>query len=202
MIVSRLLRTTLLAIALVMAASGPAMAEPGGEHRYDEFFRKYSKRFFGIGFDWRLFKAQGITESNLRPGSESRRGARGVMQLLPSTYRQVQMKNPELGDIGHPEWNIAAGIWYARQLWNAWRDDTAQPHHRSFMLASYNAGRATLLRAQRVAESRHLDPRLWPSIEQIAPTVPRWAYRETLDYVVRVLTTLQLMDHRGRLTTP
>lgn len=199
MTAGRLLRTPLLALALVLAGAAPATADPAPGQHYDEFFRKYSKRFFGVGFDWRLFKAQGITESNLRPDSESRRGARGVMQLLPSTYRQVQMKNPEIGDIGHPEWNIAAGIWYARQLWNAWRDDTAQSHHRNFMLASYNAGRATVLRAQRIAEARQLDPRLWPSIEQVAPSVPRWAYRETLDYVVRVLTTLQLMDHRGRV---
>ena len=57
-----------------------------------------------------------------------------------------------------PEWNIAAGIAYSRQLWDAWTDDAVVEHLREFMLASYNAGRLTLLRAQQVAEWRSLDP--------------------------------------------
>ena len=30
--------------------------------KYDQYFSKYSKRYFGPGFDWHLFKAQAIAE--------------------------------------------------------------------------------------------------------------------------------------------
>ena len=35
--------------------------------RYDDTFKRYSKRYFGAGFDWRYFKAQGMAESGLDP---------------------------------------------------------------------------------------------------------------------------------------
>src|SRR5919201_1404990 len=52
--------------------------------RYDGVFRKYTKRYFGAGFDWRYFKAQGMAESQLNPTARSWVGARGIMQLMPS----------------------------------------------------------------------------------------------------------------------
>ncbi len=84
---------------------------------YDDTFRKYWKRFFGLGYDWRIFKAQALAESNLSPAARSWVGARGIMQLMPTTFQEIQTKNPEFGDIEDPEWNIAAGIMYNRLLW-------------------------------------------------------------------------------------
>ena len=46
---------------------------------YDQHFTKYSKRFFGVGFDWHYFKAQAVAESNLREDARSPVGAVGVM---------------------------------------------------------------------------------------------------------------------------
>ena len=88
--------------------------------RYDSFFRKYSKRYFGVGFDWQLFKAQGMAESELNAAARSYVGARGVMQLMPSTYQEIQSKRPEFQSIDDPEWNIAAGIMHDRYLWRLW----------------------------------------------------------------------------------
>lgn len=189
-----------VATVVLLAAAHPAAAGPADrQHEYDAQFRKYSKRFFGVAFDWRLFKAQGMAESNLNPEARSHRGAKGIMQLMPATFGDVQLKNPEFGDIGDPEWNIAAGIWYAKRLWDSWVGQVDSGHHREFMLASYNAGRLTVARAQQIAAERLLDRRLWPSIQQVAPSVPRWSYRETLGYVVKVFGYLQNMDYRGRL---
>ena len=92
--------------------------------RYDDTFSKYSKRYFGPAFDWRIFKAQGMAESNLDPKARSQVGARGVMQLMPATFREIASKNPELKRIDHPEMNIAAGIAYDRQLWTRWEGDS------------------------------------------------------------------------------
>lgn len=157
-----------------------------GAGRYDHTFRKYSKRYFGVGFDWRLFKAQGMAESNLDPAARSWVGARGIMQLMPGTFGEIASRNPEFTRIDDPEWNIAAGIFYDRTLWRLWEQDSVAAHRREFMLASYNAGRATIRKAQAQARLDALDHRSWPDIERIAPKVDRWRYLETLGYVRRV----------------
>jgi membrane-bound lytic murein transglycosylase F len=192
---------TCVAIALfaglVMAV--PAQAQSVVTDRYDDTFRKYTKRFFGPGFDWRVFKAQGMAESNLDPDARSWVGARGIMQLMASTYKEVQSRNPELGEINNPTWNIAAGVYYNRRLWTQWQKDSDAAHLRDFMFGSYNAGRGVLLRAQRVALDRALDARAWPSIRIVAPSVPRWRYSETLTYVERIKQNLARMDARGKV---
>lgn len=168
--------------------------------RYDDLFRKYSKRFFGVGYDWRLFKAQGLTESNLDPAATSFAGARGIMQLMPSTFLAIQSRNPRFLSIDDNEWNIAAGVYHDRQLWRLWREDSvATDDHHWFMFASYNAGRMPILRAMGVARAQALDPRRWSSIEQVAPAVRRWRHQETLSYVRKIAANFDRLDSRGRV---
>jgi soluble lytic murein transglycosylase-like protein len=178
-------------------AAACAFAQSAVPDRYDDTFRKYSKRYFGPGFDWRLFKAQGMTESNLNPDATSWVGARGLMQLMPSTYGEIRSKNPDIGEINDPEWNIAAGIYYNRRLWRQWASEAAD--REEFMFGSYNAGRATILRAQKVAIGKSLDARVWPSIRDVAPEVPGWRHKETLNYVQRIQISLERMDRKGRV---
>jgi soluble lytic murein transglycosylase-like protein len=185
-------RRSLLGWLLLLATPATADAQRAfgadgrSGDRYDETFRKYSKRFFGVGFEWRVFKAQAMAESNLNPRAQSQVGARGLMQLMPSTYRQIQSGNRELRSIDDPEWNIAAGIEYDRYLWRLWDDHETDLDRRSFMFGSYNAGRATILRAQTTARQDSLDHRRWASIETVAPRVRNWRHGETLSYVRRI----------------
>ena len=192
-------------VAGLGAVGGPA-ALAGQRNRsadqYDDHFRKYSKRFFGPAFDWRLFKAQGLTESGLDSSAKSRVGAAGVMQLMPTTRREIVSKNPEMKQVDDAEWNVAAGIAYDRTLWRLWAQDSVDRYLREFMFASYNAGRRTILTAQRTAQDSQLDIRIWPSIETIAPQVARWRYRETVDYVKRIDANLSRLDQRGHLRSP
>lgn len=192
--------TCLVVLLAGIGWAPPAFAQSAVTDRYDDTFRKYTKRFFGPGFDWRLFKAQGMVESNLDPKARSGVGARGVMQLMSATYREVQSKNPDLGHIDDPEWNIAAGISYNRQLWRQWRPDSDETHLNAFMFGSYNAGRGIVLRARQLALDRSLDGRVWPSIRVVAPSVPRWRYTETLSYVERIEANLSRMDGKGRVS--
>jgi soluble lytic murein transglycosylase-like protein len=154
--------------------------------RYDPIFRKYTKRYFGVGTDWRRFKAQGMAESDLTPSARSRVGARGIMQLMPSTYGQIKSALPQFGAIDNPEWNIAAGMLHDRDLWELWKKDVPDDQRWDFVFAGYNAGEGTIMRARRTAAAARLDDRTWPSIERVAPKVERWRYLETLDYVRRI----------------
>src|SRR5262249_48638903 len=98
-----------------------------------------------------------------------------------------------------PEWNIAAGIYYDRQLWKQWNDQQGMESCESFMFGSYNAGRGTLLRAQNVARDRVLDPAEWLSIRTVAPDVPKWRSAETLSYVDKINRYFTSMDADGRV---
>lgn len=197
-----LARHLLPLLALATLASRPLSAQRHLD-RYDDTFRKYSKRFFGVGYDWRLFKAQGLAESNLNPAATSWVGARGIMQLMPSTFLAIQSKNPGFVSIDDDEWNIAAGVYHDRQLWRMWlADSIGLTDHHQFMFGSYNAGRIPILRAQVLARNRALDPRLWASVELVAPEVRRWRHSETLGYVRKILANLDRMDTRGRVIRP
>lgn len=156
--------------------------------RFDPAFKKYSKRYFGPAFDWRYFKAQGFAESGLKPDATSWVGARGVMQLMPSTYHEIASHRPDFGPIDQPEWNIAAGILHDRDLWQLWQRDIPEAERYHFMFASYNAGEGTITRALSVAKQKFPDP-AWSNIELIAPSVQRWRYSETLGYVRRIDST-------------
>jgi membrane-bound lytic murein transglycosylase F len=172
----------------VFERAATARAAKKVSERYDPAFRKYTKRFFGPAFDWRYFKAQGFAESGLKPNATSWVGARGVMQLMPSTYQQIASHRPEFGPIDQPEWNIAAGIMHDRYLWNLWLNTVPDDERHHFMFASYNAGEGTINRAFAAAKSKGSVP-AWSSIELIAPTVQRWRYTETLGYVRRIDST-------------
>ena len=166
--------------------------------RFDPIFKKYTKRYFGVGTDWRWFKAQGMAESDLTPGARSRVGARGIMQLMPATYGLIQTALPSFGAIDNPEWNIAAGILHDRDLWTVWKPhvvDEAERWH--FMFAGYNAGEGTIKRARKVASAAKLDINTWPSIERVAPGVERWRYAETLGYVKQIRANKEALSARG-----
>lgn len=187
-----MIRAVVAVFVLLAVATPTAAQQRPGERKgdYDELFKKYSKRYFGPAFDWRLFKAQAMAESDLQPTAESRVGARGLMQLMPMTFREIQTRNPELQCIDDPEWNIAAGISYDRFLWKLWTEHPTPEDRRSFMLGSYNAGRGTLLRAQATAREKSLDHCAWRSIAEVAPAVRGWRYRETLHYVTKIEANL------------
>ena len=191
---------TFIVVILLLASAWPAVAQrvPRDQARYDDLFRKYSKRFFGVGYDWRYFKAQGMAESNLDSAARSYVGARGIMQLMPTTFAQIQSRRTEFESIDNVEWNIAAGILHDRYLWQRWKDLGIDDERRRFMFASYNAGEGPILRARGMARTRQLDAHAWATIEQIAPEVQRWRYRETLGYVRKIQRNYRQLTERER----
>jgi membrane-bound lytic murein transglycosylase F len=187
--------TTLLLAAGVLLLATPALArDKSASHaRFDDHFRKYSKHYFGVGTDWHWFKSQAMAESNLNPLAQSAVKARGIMQLMPATYAELQQKNPEFGAITDPRWNIAAGIRYDKNLWDRLGDVSNEAERRRFMFASYNAGAATIRRARQVAATQMGNGAEWSSIASVAPRVPRWRHVETLSYIKRIENTRDLL---------
>jgi soluble lytic murein transglycosylase-like protein len=74
-----------------------------------------------------LLVAVGEIESNLDPDAVSHAGARGVLQVLPTTGRELEL------DVDHVPSNLLAGARYLRRMLDLFRST-------QLALAAYNAG--------------------------------------------------------------
>jgi hypothetical protein len=92
-------------------------------------------------------------ESGFKPKARSRMGARGLMQLLPSTARKVGVHE----DIYEPEHNIRGGVKYLKMMLDRYNGD------QQLALAAYNAGPAAVDKHQKIPpyrETRDYVPRV------------------------------------------
>jgi soluble lytic murein transglycosylase-like protein len=145
--------------------------------KFDDHFRKYSKRYFSVAIDWKWFKAQAITESALNPRAVSPVGAMGVMQIMPGTWSDIMKKETWIiNDVWEPRWNIAAGIYYDRWLWNIWKADRPLQERLKFVFGSYNCGAGNVLKAQKRCVS---NCNQWASVMGHVP-------HESYNYVIRI----------------
>ncbi len=128
------------------------------ESPYSSFSSPYSSQILAAAKEHKVdpaFIAAVIkVESNGHPHAVSRKGARGLMQLMPATARRLGVKRPF-----DPRDNIRGGVAYLAELAERFGETNAD-----LILAAYNAG-------------EH-------AVEEYGGVPP---YRETLDYVKRVL---------------
>ena len=119
-------------------------------------------------------------ESNFAPHAVSGAGARGLMQLMPATAKQVSgkktLKAQKLNE--DPEWNVTIGSRYLKQL--------IKKYDGSYVLtfAAYNAGPGNV--------NRWLKTMGQPgeNIEDVLDWMEQIPFAETRNYVMRVLENL------------
>jgi soluble lytic murein transglycosylase-like protein len=96
------------------------------QSQFDSLIEELSKKH---NVDFALVKAMIKAESGFNPLAVSRKGARGLMQLMPETAQRMNVAN-----IFNPRENIDGGVRYFRYLLSLFNNDLR------LSLAAYNAG--------------------------------------------------------------
>ncbi|NQT87182.1 transporter substrate-binding domain-containing protein [bacterium] len=153
-------------------------AERAKMERYIALFKKYAAQY---DFDWLYLGAQAYQESGLNPNAKSSVGAVGIMQLLPSTAKDMGIAN-----FRTVEGNIHAGAkymaWLRKHYFNA--PGISAEAKFDFSLAGYNAGAGRVQKWRKKAPSLGIDPNRWfGHVERIAL---REVGQETVRYVSNI----------------
>ena len=114
----------------------PSISGRKAEHLYHLFIIQTASHY---QIDPALIKAIILAESGYNTKAVSKRGAKGLMQLMPSTAEALGVE-----DIFNPEQNISGGVRYFRQLVNRFDGDV------KLALAAYNAGSKIVIHYQGV----------------------------------------------------
>ncbi|WP_459996891.1 lytic transglycosylase domain-containing protein [Paradesulfitobacterium aromaticivorans] len=170
--IKRIFVLTLAAVLLAWATGQiDAIQKMLYPYPYRATVEKFSAQY---GVDPLLVAAVIREESRFLPKSESHKGAKGLMQLMPATSRWIAQS---LGDKNYsdegmvvPEKNIQYGTWYLANLQKEFNNDL------TLSLAAYNGGSGHV---KEWIELKQLDPE---NIRQ--EDIP---FQETREYVGRVL---------------
>lgn len=134
----------------VMQSSGPTSFD----HHIWELGIRYK-------VDPYLIKAVIRAESDFNSRAVSKKGAQGLMQLMPATARELRV-----GDPFNPRDNIDGGTRYLRQMLDIFEGNLM------LSLAAYNAGPGTVRRAQGV-------PRIPETIRYVTKVLKQYrVYRD------------------------
>ena len=101
-----------------------------GRHTYDNIVQEVSARY---NVPAKLIHSIILAESNYDPWAVSKKGAVGLMQLMPETAREYGVV-----DRYDPQQNIEGGVKYLKYLMKLFNDKT------DLVLAAYNAGQEAI----------------------------------------------------------
>jgi len=159
-------------------------------------FEKYAAQY---DIDPLVLMAQAYQESHFKAHAKSRVGARGIMQLMPATARQLKVKNSY-----DAEASIRAGAKYHKEIREYYfGDENLTAVNRTlFTFAGYNAGPNRINRFRKIAKQRGLDPDVWfGNVELVAAEK---IGRETVGYIENIYNyyvayTMMKIERQARL---
>ena len=170
--------------------------EKGGKvSDYDGLFKTYAPL---ARADWELLAAIAFCESRFNPSVESRFGAYGLMQVMPSTASAMGI---DPSGLSSPDINVKAAAKILAKLDDSLKGKVEDPEERKkFVVAAYNSGLGHVYDAIALAEKVGLDPQKWTGNVSIAalmksrpeyyndPVVKHGYFRgrETVDFVDHV----------------
>lgn len=127
---------------------------------YDNLIRRISEQ---EGHDWRLMSAIAYHESRFSPDIVSKRGAAGLMQIMPAVARQFNVTGDRLLD---PETNVrlAAQVLSKIDAGLRFAPGTPDDDRMSIILAAYNGGIGHVNDARRLARSHGENPDSWETV--------------------------------------
>ena len=126
---------------LKITGAAPSPTPPVSESKaasFDSIIEKYAGDY---RLDPSLIRSIIAQESGFNPKAVSPKGARGLMQLMPSTAQRLGVNNSF-----DPEQNIRGGVKHFRFLMDSFNNDL------DLSLAAYNAGENLVQRLGRVPE--------------------------------------------------
>ena len=110
-------------------------------YKYRHTIRKHAATH---QLDWKLIIALIVQESGFNEYAVSPAGAKGLMQLMPETAKELGVADPF-----DAEESIAGATRYLRILYDLY-PESSQPNRVRIALASYNGGRGHIKDAQRI----------------------------------------------------
>lgn len=120
---------------------------------YDDMVRQYAQEY---NFDWRLVVAQMYQESRFDPQAKSWAGARGLMQVMPRTARELGIHN-----LRDPKQGLEAGVKYLDWVRERFEPELPVKDRMWFTLAAYNAGVGHVRDARALARRQGWEPTRW-----------------------------------------
>lgn len=130
--------------------------EDGKVSRYDEILKSAAD---SLGWDWLLVASIAYQESRFDANAESWTGAKGLMQIMPTTAKDMGY-NAEI--LKNPTENLKIAVKYLKRLDKMWAKTIKDETQRTkFVLASYNVGPGHVIDARNLAKKYDKDPLVW-----------------------------------------
>lgn len=175
------------------------MMEEKTQH-IDPIVKRYARLY---GLDWRFIYAMIHVESRFQEDALSQSGAVGLMQVLPTVGKELNIHN-----LYHPGENIKAGVRHFYRYLLKLKGHTLQDRIQ-MALAAYNGGIGHVYDAKRLATHRGLDPYAWSSLEQVLPELEHAEVHQNYRHgycqgntMVRYVQEIQKMYQRYKTSFP
>jgi len=158
--------------------------QTAGERRLRSLTPVFEKYGALYGFDPLLLMALAYQESGLDQSRRSKRGAVGIMQILPTTAADPSVGIPDIATV---ENNVHAGTKYLSFLRGRYFSDPGLHELDAELLtfAAYNAGPARVAKLRAEAARMGLDPNRW--FHNVEVVAARRIGRETVRYVANII---------------